>query len=158
MNCQRRRRPDIEAERQENKVGRISMDYFFMSSQEEEAKENPFIAIIDEETREKYARMVGRKGIGQEGHLDWRRNDIVEELRSWGHYGGAQGHIILRSDGQSSIKAVRDAVAKMYGVRVIPENTPKGESQSNSRAEQAGKTVRSFARVLKEQLGYEIGV
>ena len=35
---------------------------------------------------------------------------------------------------------------------MIPENTPKGESQANGRAEESGKTIRGFARVLKSQI------
>jgi len=41
---------------------------------------------------------------------------------------------------------------KYHGGRIVPENHAKVESQSNGRVEEAGKTVREFTRVLKEQL------
>ena len=48
--------------------------------------------------------------------------------------------------------AFKIAVAKYHGGVVIPEESATNESQSNGRAEEAGKTVREFIRVLKKQL------
>ena len=50
-------------------VPRVSMDYFFMSAEDEEAKNNPLLVMVDEKTGEKYARAVGRKGIGSGGDM-----------------------------------------------------------------------------------------
>jgi hypothetical protein len=144
-----------EEDEEETKVPRIAMDYFFMSQKDEQAKENPVIAMIDEGTGEKYARATGRKGIGQAGEMDWLIQDMAEELRTWGHTGGAKGHIIMKSDGENSIKAVRDAVGRLLGGRVIPEGPPKGESQANGRIEDAGKTIRGFVKVMKDQIEHE---
>ena len=113
---------------------------------------------VDEETGEKYARAVGRKGLGVEHDMDWLIKDMSEEMKSWGHTGGEQGHVILKSDGESAIVALRNAVAKYHGGRVVPEGPAKGESQSNGVVEEAGKTVREFVRVLKEQLEHEADV
>ena len=128
------------------------MDYFFLSTQDEEAKDNPMIAMVDESTGEKYARAAGKKGAGTSGEMDWLLMDMADELKSWGHTGGNSGHIIMKSDNEYAIKAVRDAVGKLLGGRVIPENPPKGESQSNGRIEEAGKTIRGFVRVMKSQI------
>jgi len=140
------------------KIPRISMDYFFLSKKDEEAKENPMIAMVDESTGERYARAAGHKGIGTQGEMDWLIQDMVEELKSWGHAGGVNGHIIMKSDNEPAVKALRDSVGKYLGGRVIPENPPKGESQSNGRAEEAGRTARGFARVLKGQLEENAGI
>ena len=43
-------------------------------------------------------------------------------------------------------------MARFHGGEVIPEEPPRGESQSNGAVEQAVKIVKGFARVLKEQL------
>ena len=48
--------------------------------------------------------------------------------------------------------ALKEAAGKYHGGRVVLEKPAKGESQSNGRIEEAGKTVREFTRVLKEQL------
>ncbi len=78
--------------------------------------------------------------------------DLSDELKSWGHMSGEGGAIILKCDGEPAICAVRDALAKLHGGKVIPEQPPKGESQSNGTIEEAGKTIREFMRVLKDQM------
>ena len=54
--------------------------------------------------------------------------------------------------------AFRNALGKYHGGTVIPEQSAKGESQSNGRAEEAGKLVREFVRVLKGQMEEEAGI
>ena len=120
------------------------MDYFFMSKEDEKANKNPLSVMVDEETNQKYARAVGQKGLGQAGEMDWLVKDMSAELKAWGHGGGSGGSIILKSGNGRAIVAVRDAVTKFHGGRVIPEGPAKGESQSNGRAEEAGKTIRGF--------------
>ena len=134
------------------------MDYFFMSSADEAASANPILVMVDESTGDRYARAVGQKGPGVFGSMDWLIKDMVDELRSWGHTGGETGHIILKSDGEPAIVALRTAVGRYLGGRVVPEDIPRGESQSNGTVEEAGKTVREYALVLKEQLEAETGV
>ena len=132
-----------------SKVPRASMDYFFMSKKDQDAKENPIVVIVNEETNERYARATGQKGIGTEGVMDWLIRDVSEELKSWGHAGGTGGKIIFKCDGEPAMVALRDAVAKFHGGIVIPETSAKGESQSNGAAESAGRLVREFTRVFK---------
>ena len=123
-----------------------------MSEADKAASANPILVMVDEDTGERFARAVGQKGVGAFGSMDWLIRDITEELQSWGHAGGEGGHFIFKSDGEPSIVALRTAVAKYVGGRVIPEDIPRGESQSNGTAEEAGKTVREYVRVLKEQV------
>ena len=49
---------------------------------------------------------------------------MVEEPTSRGYTGGAGGHIILKSENENAIKLLKDAVVKLIGGRVIPENLP----------------------------------
>ena len=123
-----------------------------MSKADEEAHRNPLLVMVDEETGEKYARAVGRKGVGEMGEMDWLIKDASEELKSWGHAGGEGGELILKCDGERAIVGLRDAIARYHGGRVVPEQPAKSESQSNGAAEEAGKSVREFVRVLKEQV------
>ena len=58
----------------------------------------------------------------------------------------------MKSDNENAIKSLRDAVGRLLGGRVIPENPPKGESQSNGRIEESGKTIRGFVKVMKSQI------
>ena len=52
--------------------------------------------------------------------------------------------------------AVREALARCHGGLVTPEQPPAGEHQCNGTAEEAGRTVRDHARVLKIDLQVKI--
>ena len=69
-------------EEEENKVPRVTIDYFFMSKEEELASNNPLMVMIDEHTDNKYMRAVGQKGIGENGEMNWLIKDMHEELKS----------------------------------------------------------------------------
>ena len=148
-NAPHRTRTEEQCERQ---VPKVSVDYFFMSQADEKEDKNPLIVMVDESTGEKYARAVGKKGTGEENEMEWLVKDMSEEMKSWGHQGGDGGHIILKGDGERSIVALRTALAKFHGGKVVPEDPPRGESQSNGTFEEAGKTVREFVRVLREHV------
>ena len=130
-----KRRGDEDRDR----VPRISFDYFFMSWEDEAAHQNPMLVMKDEATVEKYARAVGQKGLGQGEEMQWLIVDLHEELKSWGHHGGEVGHVIFKSDNESPIAVVRDALARYHGGKVIIDKPPPHESQSNGAIEEAGK-------------------
>ena len=71
-----------EDEKEDNRVPRISMDYFFMSQEEEKASQNPLMVMIDEEYGNRYMRAVGKKGLGEGNEMDWLIKDMHEELKS----------------------------------------------------------------------------
>ena len=133
------------------------MDYFFMSTVDQAASENPILVMLEETTGERYARAVGHKGLGQDGERTWLIKDLSDQLKAWGHAGGEGGHVIIKTDGERAIATVRDALARYHGGRIIPETPPRGESQSNGAIEEAGKTVREYFRVLKEHVEHKTG-
>ena len=47
---------------------------------------------------------------------------------------------------------MRTALAKFHGGKVVPENPPRGESESDGTVEEAGKTVREFVRFLRSHV------
>ena len=148
---------EADDEKKQFRVPRISMDYFFMGQEGEKATECPMLVMVDESTDNRYMRAVGRKGLGEGHEMEWLIKDMSEELKSWGYPGGEHGELVLRSDGEHSIKAVRDALGKYHGGKITPEQPPPGESQSNGRVEEAGKTLRSFVRVFKDVIEEGIG-
>ena len=97
-------------------------------------------------------RAVGRKGLGEGKEMEWLIKDLLEELEAWGYPGGGDNKIIMKSDGERSIVAVREALARYHGGQVTPEQPPKGESQANGVVEGAGKILRGFARVMKDAM------
>ena len=59
-----------------------------MSQADEKADKNPLIVMVDESTGEKYARAVGKKGIGEENEMEWPgeghvRGDEVVGTSGW---------------------------------------------------------------------------
>ena len=119
------------------------------------ASKNPMLVMVDEETGEKYARVVAKKGTSD---MDWIIKDMSKELKSWGDAGGPEGYMILKSDGEHSLGDVKGALATFHGGRISPEKAARGESQSNGVVEEAGKTVRGFGRILKYQLEEKAGM
>ena len=128
-----------------------------MSQEEEKASENPLVAMIDEGTGNKYMRAVGRKGLGEGGEMDWLIKDMHEELKSWGHPGGEDNELILKSDGEPAIIALRERLSRYHGGKITPEQPPRGESSSNGKVEEAGKTIRSLAKVFKDMIEAKMG-
>ena len=136
-------------------VPRVCLDYFFAGDSDHKAAENPILVMVDEDTGEKFARKGGQKGVGIEGQMDWRSDDLHRELLAWGHAGGAGGQLIIKTDVEPAIVAVRECLARRHGGRIVPEKPAIGEKKSNGVAEEAGKTVRDVALTLKDHLEHE---
>ena len=133
-------------------VSGVSMDHFYMRGKDEQDGNNPLVVMVDEETGDKYARVVGKKGLGSDGEMEWSVRDMSEELKSWRNDGGDSGRLIRKSDGEWYIKALKDALGRYHGGIIVPEVSARGESQSNGCCEQAGQVVVEVIRVLKEQV------
>ena len=109
------------------------------------------LVMVDESTGDKYARAVGQKGLGGGADdMQWLIGDLHEELKSWGHHGGQGGHVIFKGDNETPIVAVREALARHHGGKVVADRPPKYESQSNGIVEEAGKTIREFTLTFKD--------
>ena len=71
--------------------------------------------MADETGGNRYMRAVGRKGLVDNNEMDWLIKDLDEELKSWGYPGGDKEELIFKSDGERSIVAVKEALAKYHG-------------------------------------------
>ena len=71
--------------------------------------------MVDESTGNKCMRAVPHKGLGVEGDHRWLVKDMHQELEAWGLPGGGQNSLILESDGEPAIVAVREALARCHG-------------------------------------------
>ena len=128
-----------------------------MSQEDEKASQNPLMVMIDEEYGNRYMRAVGKKGLGEGNEMDWLIKDMHEELKSWGYPGGEGNELIFKSDGEPAIVAVRERLSRYHGGKITPEQPPKGESSSNGKVEEAGKTLRSLVKVLKDMIEDKTG-
>ena len=68
----------------------------------------------------------------------------------------AGGEIILKSDGEPALLAVRGALMRYHGGIVIPASPAKGEKAENGLIEEAGKTVREFVCTFISQIEHGI--
>ena len=100
-------------------------------------------------------RAVGRKGLGDNNEMDWLIKDLDAELKSWGYPGGDREEVIFKSDDERSIVAAKEALARYHGGKITPELSPKSESGSNGRVEEAGKTFRGLVKVLRDQMEHK---
>ena len=50
-----------------------------------------------------------------DGDMGWLIEDLNAELLSWGHAGGDEDKLILKTDGEPALCAVRDALARRHG-------------------------------------------
>ena len=75
--------------------------------------------------------------------MSWLVEDMCAQLRAWGHAGGAGGELIFKSDGEPALLAVKGAVMKHHGGKVIPEQPAKLERRpENMRAHSYRKLGR----------------
>ena len=121
----RNRAHKTSADHDKSSVPKIAFDYFFFSDEEEKANKNPMIVMVDESTGEKYARGVEQKGLDSDGEVDWLISGLAKELKSWGYHGGEHGHLIFKSDGEASIRLIRDKLARQHGGNVAMGNQHK---------------------------------
>lgn len=81
--------------------------------------------MAEDESGSKSARAVGQKGLGADQETSWLVEDMCTQLRVWRHTGGAVGELIMKSDNEPAMLALRDAVMKYHGGRVIKNNPPR---------------------------------
>ncbi len=128
-------------------VACIACDYGFFTSKEDEGlaeaelekKYTPFLATVDDANKVVYGDVVHRKGVDE-----WSVKLLVEHIVDLGH-----PKITMRSDGESPIKALLAQVAaelKRKGITVVPDQTPKGDSQAAGLQESAVKTIKDKTR------------
>ena len=98
---------------------------------------------------------MAKKGIGVE--IDWVIKDMTEELKMWGYPGGPQDKLILKTDGEPAVMALRDQLARAHGGMTMVETSAKEEHQSNGIAEESVRTVRGLVLTLKSQLEQKTG-
>ena len=65
--CIKRAHYALKDKDEEAEVPRVDIDYFYMSKEDKNAKQNPVVVMINEKSNEKYARAAGQAGVGEDG-------------------------------------------------------------------------------------------
>ena len=148
-------------DRSDRSVAAVCADYCFMSRdpnyEHDDDDDKPGGEIDDVETslKEKAtilnvkdsqtgclrSHLVPRKGIAG---VAWIGKEVANDLTLWGH-----NNCIFKSDQEVSMVAVYNEVAKMrVPYKLVPEHSPKGDSQSNGLIERANRSVKGQVRVF----------
>ena len=69
-----------------------------------------------------------------------------------GDMGGTVGDIVVKTDGEASIVALRNALARYHGGTATPAVPPTGESQAHGPAEDNGRRMCNLIKVYLDQL------
>ena len=88
------------------------------------------------------------KSVTEGGPNQWVPKAITKEIDQWGH---GQRKVVLVSDGEPAIVAVKREVANLREAVTVPEETPVGEHNANI-AEGLVRRVREQARVILSQV------
>ena len=128
----------VKSEHEDQAIPVVSIDYAYMESQSED-KGMPMVITKDRSTKAVYADVVQEKGVNQ-----YAVRRVSKNLQLIGH-----DKIILKTDNERSILALKEAVIREKPVTIIPEESPVKESQSNGEVENAVKQVQAKVRTLR---------
>ena len=119
----------------------VHADYTFFRNRRGDKKTAPTLVSTDRGHGCVAAHVVPKKGRGG----GWIVQQTVRDMKKW----GIRGKAILRSDGEFSIVDLLDRVGHMRQGETLQEQTPKGDSRANGRAERAVQKLQKKVRVLK---------
>ena len=145
--CVKGRAESYGHRRREGELGGVpvgGVDYMYMHSEQEKEEEKgmPIIVLKDNKTRTVMAKVVSGKGVN---------NFAVEVVKKFIEQLG-YGRIVLRSDNEPAILALKEAVRRESNVEIVMEEVPVGDHQANGLVESAIKSVQGQFRVIKDAL------
>ena len=130
-------------------VPTISLDYTFMGNKWTNASDNPVLVLYDHKTKAIGAWQVYRKGA-----VDWVVKEVNQFINSLG-YGSVR--VVLRSDGEPSIVALKDAIGRMRRSPTVNVETSVRDSKANGAVEVRIKTWQAQFRTMLLDLQECIG-
>ena len=132
---------------EEQEVPTISLDYAFMNSKESEEEAQPIIVLKDRRSGTIKAHMVEEKGVNA-----YAIKRVGQDLGLLGYK-----RIILKSDNEPAIRALKEAVKTERNEELIMVESPVGESASNGEVENAIRQVEGQTRTIKSSLEERLG-
>ena len=148
---QQHRTRDEEARSQDG-IPMISCDYTFMTvNGEDDGRAKPILVMKDSRTTSVAATFVDAKGS-----TPYAVKYFSNFLKTLGYK-----RVLLQSDGEPSIVALKVQAATAAGVEGVPRESPVGDHQGNGQIEQVCKEIKMHIRVgrsaLEEKLGQPLG-
>ena len=131
--------------KQQREVPKVSIDYAFVDDSKDkrdEEKGMPIIIMKDTETGMKFARVVPKKGVEP-----YAVSRVAADIKNLGYR-----KIIFKSDQEPSIVALKQAVKGALDIKVITEESPVADHQSNGEIENTIDIVRGQFKAMKDGL------
>jgi hypothetical protein len=125
---------------------RFAMDYGFLG---DEGQPTASLLVMRElKTGMMLGMIVEKKGVG----ATWVEQRVANFINMFGHK-----KLLVRSDNEPSILALRKKIVELVDGQVIQEDSIKGESQTNGLAEVGVKILEGMVRTLKIAVESRIG-
>ena len=142
-------------DRRNKTVPTVTLDYTFMgeSQRDTEEKGMPIMVVKDVHTGYCGTGMVFARVVPRKGPHPYAVKRLANDIGLLGH-----SELVLKSDGEPAIVALKEAAKRERHERIVLEEPPVHESQSNGAAENAILQVQGQFRVIKDALESRIGV
>ena len=142
--------PHARAERDDDGVPEVHMDYCFLGGRSDEAQ--PVLVIRERDTKMLLSFLVREKGANDPYVI--RR--VMAFLTELGHTGNK---VIIKTDQESPVRAVAAKIAaERQEGRTILENSPVKSSGSNGVIERGVKEFEYQVRTMKSALDQRLGI
>ena len=128
----------------ERSVPIVGIDYMYMHSEQEAEEEKGMPTLVIKDSRKK---MIVSKVVPRKGVVDYAVGTLKKAIEQLGYK-----KIVLKSDNEPAILALKEAVRKETDVEIVTEESPVGDHQANGLAENAVKNVQGQFRVMKDAL------
>ena len=138
---------DPEGDRR--KLPEVHLDYAYLKREDSDELATVLVAKL-RPSRAIRAWVVPSKGVADPEVTDRLHKGIVEL--------GIRPPCIFKSDGEASIKALREELMRRAGSGAVSQTPPVGESESNGAVENAINLVKGMARVHLLSLEAKLGV
>ena len=130
---------------------KVSMDYMYLSERTKDEKDNnnnpPQLVVVDHRFGRVWAHRVPNKGVW--GKAEWVPKRIIQDLIN----NGMQNiRIQIKTDKEPAMINIQTAMQELHPDRIIPSNSPVGESESNGRVENAIRRVQEKIRALRHHV------
>jgi hypothetical protein len=140
--------PHFRTKRGPGEVPEVAFDYAYIRRDDEEATVTVLV-MRDRDSKALRAWVLERKGVDMQATVD-RAVSGIREL-------GYRGRVLIRTDGEPALVALRNAIIAALPEGATPLATPVGESASNGGIEGAVKIIKGLLRVHLAALERRIG-
>ncbi len=140
--------PHFRTKRGAGEIPEVSFDYAFIR-RDDETEVATLLVMRDRDSKSIRAWALEHKGVDMA--------ETVIRAVAGVHDLGYRGRVLIRTDGEHALKALRNAITAALPDGATPITTPVGESASNGGIEGSVKIVKGLLRVHLAALEHKIG-